>query len=570
MRAGSLSIALVTLALVTAPRSLRAWGSGHDDVMRAVIERLPAVLRDTFTPEIVKEAVHHASHYPDSFEPFLAEDLGDAALARLREAGLKVRYDLHSERGIAGGFLELVEALREKDPARTAHWIASHSHVIADMAACNHDPLVHTATYGWADWKLKLPGGADFSALKPLLDLSGTARDARGGKESFEAAIERLSLPDDDRGAAAALTEVMLYGQTGAAFCSERGVAILEGAAGWIDRGDEAAREQLWDVMGELGAWAVVRTLRDVAVASRLAASGIPPQLTPEIEAAYRSGVERLLRERRLEEEALFAPVLRELDSGDAAAIGVVLEPCWAMNGAMLGFSSRVQSAAIARTLKESGRPYATLDVREILAEGFPDPRHVPRIVVVASAFRSYHNLKAEVFDERLGDYLDRGGRIFWVAGTGAPAPKMLAAFQQAMRRDDAKSRLPVPEESFVGAVLEISGSESLSLRIAHRANTAAGWQQPFCPWTFEIDGNAALEPFATLRTGEAAHVVGAISPDRRIVCLPLYAVTPHLFDGGGPIGSPHQPALDPAAASVFFAALDALRTDAPIQSSKD
>ncbi len=85
LRRISFAIAFVALAL---PEIASAWGSGHDDVMRAVIERLPAELRCSFTPEITKEAVQHASHYPDSFEPFQAGDIGDAALARLTKARL--------------------------------------------------------------------------------------------------------------------------------------------------------------------------------------------------------------------------------------------------------------------------------------------------------------------------------------------------------------------------------------------------------------------------------------------------------------------------------------------------
>ena len=179
--------------------------------MRAVIERLPPEIRNSFTPEIVKTAVQHASHYPDSFEPFLTEDIGEAALARLARARLKVRYDLHSERGAAMCFIMLVDAMREQHPGRTAHWIATLSHVIADMAACNHDPLVHTATYGWADWKLKLPGGTDFSKIRSLLDLSGSAHDTAGGADSFNAAIDKQLIHDDQRDASKALAEVMLY-----------------------------------------------------------------------------------------------------------------------------------------------------------------------------------------------------------------------------------------------------------------------------------------------------------------------------------------------------------------------
>ena len=60
------------------------------------------------------------------------------------------------------------------------------------------------------------------------------------------AAFERLT-PQLSRSnpppTAEALAEILLYGQSGARFCAPRGVRVLEGAAGWIDRGDAAARD---------------------------------------------------------------------------------------------------------------------------------------------------------------------------------------------------------------------------------------------------------------------------------------------------------------------------------------
>lgn len=523
---------VIAFALLALPDIAFSWGSGHDDVMRAIIDRLPSELRSTFTPEIVKESVQHASHYPDSFEPFLAEDIGEAALSRLAGARLKVRYDLHSERGAAMCFIMLVDAMREKHPRHTAHWIATFSHVIADMAACNHDPLVHTATYGWADWKLQLPGGTNFSKLRSLLDLSGSAHDTAGGADAFHAAIEKQLIHDDQRDASQALAEVMLYGQTGAAYCSERGVNILQGAAGWVDRQDLAAREKLWQNIGELGAWAVVRTLRDVEVATRFAKADAHIELTPEIEAAHAAEVEQHLRDRHIADEALFAPVLHDLQPDQSPATGIVLEPSWAMNGAMLGFSSRVQSVAIARSLQQAGQSFATFDVRQVLADGLPSPERVPRLIIVATSFRSYHSLKADVFDQRIAEYLKQGGRVLWIMGNSQPAPKSFAAFTKVMQRKDAKDRLPVPDEAFLTSSVEVVGSSLSALKVAHPAKTSAGWQQPFCPWTFDLAKNPDLKPLITLSSGGQSLIVGAISADSKAACIPIYALTPYLFEG--------------------------------------
>lgn len=301
-------------------------------------------------------------------------------------------------------FLMLVDSLREENAAHTALWIAAYSHVIADMAACNHDPLVHTATYGWAEWQLKLPSGErDSSQLRPLLDLVGSARDPAGGKAAFVAAIERMRLPDEGREAADLLAEIMLYGQTGADFCGPRGVRVLEGAAGWVDRKDASAREMLWRNVGELGAWAVVRTLRDVEIARRVAKADRELVLTRAIEEAHRGNVARFLAERRLQDDALFAPLLRNIDDATEPATGIVFEPCWAMNGAMLGFASRVESAAIARSWQKARTNYITLDLRDTLSGGIPSPERMPRLVVVLPHFVASVGLSEFNLDQKSG-----------------------------------------------------------------------------------------------------------------------------------------------------------------------
>jgi hypothetical protein len=546
------------LAAVFLPRIAGAWGAGHDDVIRAVIERLPTEIRSTFTPAIVKRAVEHGSHYPDSFAPFEAAEIGEDAIAAFHAAGVKVRYDLHHDHGRVASFARLVDAFREGDPGHLAHWIASHSHVIADMSACNHDPLVHTATYGWGPWKVKLPHSGDFSQVAPLLDLAGSARSPDGGAEAFARAIDRTLLADDGRDAAKQVHELLLYGHEGARYCSPRGVMILEGASGWIDTGDEEARTLLWDQIGELGAWAVVRTLRDVAVAKRFAESDTKVTLTPAATEAAKEAIGRLMRERALAEDALFSPILRELGSSDEGVIGVVLEPTWDMNDAMLGFSSRVQSAAIVRTLRKQSRPHATLDVRNLLTGGFPSPGQVPLLIVVATSFHSYHWMKTDVFDTGLDSYRREGGKVLWIGGTGTLPTKALAPVSASWKRIE-KTSLPLPEKSFVGARLSANLPGAPSWTIVNTPETPAGWQRPNCPWWFENPPGSSLEPILSLDTGDSSLVVGVISSDRQLAFLPVYSVTPHLLDRETPVTSPFEPELDAPATTLLIGVIDRL-----------
>src|SRR2546428_285164 len=103
---------------------------------------------------------------------------GRATLTRLAPYGIKTREGLHSDEGRAVAFLLLVDAFRERRYDRAALWIASLSHSTGDMAAANHDPLVHVYTYAYgAEYNLRLPCGVPVKMMAPLLDLHLTTPD---------------------------------------------------------------------------------------------------------------------------------------------------------------------------------------------------------------------------------------------------------------------------------------------------------------------------------------------------------------------------------------------------------
>ena len=555
----TLKTCLVLTALLSSPASW-AWGPGHADVAAAVFERLPSELRNGFAPGVVQQAIGHDCHYPDSSEPFTVGQVGRPALDRLQAHGLKNRIGLHSDEGRAVAFGLLVDALREKQFTHAALWIAALSHSTADMAACNHDPLIHTATYGWAAWELMLPGGAPIKRLTELLDLHATAGDQPGGQAAFQQAIAALALHDDQRDAATALGAIMMYGQEGARFCGQRGAALMAGASGWVERQDAGARAQLWQNMAELGAWAVVRTVRDVEAALRLARDSGSIEPTPAVQALFQQQVLAWVRERKLEDDSLFAPLLRATPAAGVRAIGVVLEPTWRMNDALLGFSSRLLAASITRTLQQTGHPYVTLDVRGMLANGFPAPAEVPVVLIVASSLGNYQGLKSTDLDDRLAAYLAHGGRVLWIGGTTKPPVKALGVVAQAMRKGAAQA-LPVVDEEFVrGHVRLTIGGGDATWKVAHLPKTPAGWQQPLCPWLFDVAAGSNLEPLLKLEGSATACVVGVLTQDRKRAFLPVYAVTPHLLEGSECVASAAEPALDAAGCKMLFTALEYLK----------
>jgi hypothetical protein len=108
------------------------------------------------------------------------ERVGAENLDGLKRQGLATRYDLHSDKGRAVAFCQLVRALNEKRHDRALLWLAGLAHSTADMAACNHDPVVHIATYGWGckEWGMKLPGGKPLAEIIGCLDLGWVKDEA--------------------------------------------------------------------------------------------------------------------------------------------------------------------------------------------------------------------------------------------------------------------------------------------------------------------------------------------------------------------------------------------------------
>ncbi|MCA9089528.1 MAG: hypothetical protein KDA90_12965, partial [Planctomycetaceae bacterium] len=438
-RAGRFAVVITTIfACLTVTSSVWGWGAGHNDLQRAIIARLPPSFRKHLSEESIQISIRSWSHYPDSFETFDAESelIGPAGLAMLERYGVKRRYDLHHDRGRAVNFLLLVDSLRAKRYETALFWLSCLAHSTGDMAACNHDPLIHFAKYDWPHTGATVANGVAAGKFSAALDLS-YAMEQPEGPAAFEAAIDSMTLVDNGHGPHEAILDVMMYGYEGAAICSTRGVPILTGAAAWLGHGDEEARGNLCRNMTELGAWAAVRATRDFEVAQRLALQDLQLELSDRTADAYNSRVEDWVQQSSLEDEVLYAPILNPLSASTNKAIGVVLEPTWRMNEGMLGFSDRVYAASICRTLAAADRSHVTLDIRDLARDGFPDPKQVSIVVIPATRFGNYHGMRAGDVDQHLQQYLDAGGRVVWIGGRHLPASVALAELRSAMTKTE-------------------------------------------------------------------------------------------------------------------------------------
>jgi len=520
---------------VTANRA-DAWG-GHDVVARAIVERLPDELLEKIDqPETLRKAIVQWSGYPDSFDGFEpeAELIGPGGLALLERHNVKRRYDLHHDWARPVIWLALVDALRGERYKTALFWIAVLSHSTSDMSACNHDPIVHVATYDWSQIDLMLPGGQPFGRVAGRLHLK-TATETDDDKRLFAATVDSMLLADDGRDARRTLFNIMLYGHRGAGFCAERGYPLLKAAFDDAQTGNEEHRLARNRYLAELGAWGVVSTLRDTEAALRLAKTEFAVDM-PELQADYRTAVAEWVAGRPLADEALFKPVLRPVDAETRDAVGVVLEPTWRMNEASLGFHQRVLAVAACRTLADIQHAYATLDVRQ-LQHTVPDCRRTPVILMIADRLRSYAGIDGKRIEANLAAYRASGGHLVWI---GEHIPQ--AVFPELGAPSTAKLPEQWPNEPAEVAKCELSlaGTASPAWPLLRSPQTPAGWQRPACPTLRRADPLRGMEPLVEFTAGGERGTVGVVCRNgdagggtklATAAVLPTVAIHPYLFD---------------------------------------
>jgi hypothetical protein len=551
------------------------WGRGHQDIARQVFARLPPALLDQLPPPAREAAIKTYALWPDSFAAFGVDDVGEDAIAQLNRAGIANRYALHTDKGRAMSFVLLVQALREHRYARAALWIGVLSHSTSDMAAINHDPLVHSVIYT-SGYHLRLADGQRPSALG-VFDISDLVAVPGADASVWPDAAAAVTLADDGRDPATALLDIMRYGQQGADFCATRGIPILADAVRGAEQHDDGARRRARQALAELGAWAVARTVRDATVAARLAAGTDAVELTPAVEAAFAAWDDRFMRERSLSDDALFAPILRPLPPGNRPATapappltGVVLEPTWRMNDAFLGYGDRILAASVCRSLAAVGRPYATLDVRDVLAHGFPPPERLPAVVLSATALRNYGWMHVADLDRAVTAYLNAGGHLVWIGGEARPVDG-LTAVGHAMGRTP-KQALPAQELLHGDAALHdarlvlVDPPNAWNFERPPALNV--GWTQPLCPWRFEHLG-PDLEPALRLQGPQLDMTVGvywraSTHGPLQGAYLPIYSLAPHLFVPSDRWPEPAMPQLDAPPLRILTAVLDRLLARQP------
>ncbi|MCC6240197.1 MAG: hypothetical protein IT448_07870 [Phycisphaerales bacterium] len=539
-----------------------AWGTGHEIQTKIILDRLPEEIASHLTPKLSRQAMSW-SHYPDSFDPLNADLMGEEAIKVLQDNGIKNRYGLHFDKGRAIAFTLLVQALRAKEYERAIFWICCLSHSTGDMGGANHATLMHIAIYDWP----KMTVLSDGQPVKfRSLDLSVLSKWPQA-VQMLNQTVDDQRIADDGSSVDEVLTRIMMYGPEGGRFIASKGVGLLRSSI-------EPAGQPSFDVsfsqrMSEFGAWGAVRVLRDVNAALRLAQSPEAVQYADRINSEYQTRRQALTRSAKLSEDGVFNEVFQEQKETDGPKIGVLMEPLWRMNDAILGFDSRYISAAIGRTLNRENRPWIGVNVVEAAQHGLATPDQMPILIVVAERVASLDGLRSDVLNGQFKTYLDAGGKILWIGGDQLPvALRQRFSAAQTKLPEPANIHWPPPiQASMPDKPLDVAMvlADGTSWPLGRNPQTPAGWQRPYNPWWFENASGQELNDqlsdqsilLKLTDSNKQQWAIGMIAG--RMAYLPLYAVHPFLWGTDIVVTDPTHPALDAAGRTVLLHALDGL-----------
>ena len=548
-------IILFLLAQFVSNVGLYAWGSGHYDVNRIALDRLPVEMKALLSPDNRKDFVKDAKA-PDDFTPWSEYEkkkgkvITPNDLATLSKYKIKTPYALHSATGQAVNYVLLYRALKDRDGDRIAFWGACLAHTLADEVACNHDPLIHYLSYafkGGYGMKFGKAGMLDFG------ELCGTPEGDALAVKALNA-VPLVRFGDDPQ---EVLVEIMLHGLKANRFMTERSVIIA--SAFDPDAGDGALADSQF-AMAELGAFGIKAWLEVITTAWALINESKPvPVLTPEILADYKARHTKFVTARPLKADALYAPWLKLQAETGVPAVGVVVEPSISMDQGGLSFGGRFLASAILRELHKSKIPFRVIDARE--PDRDMDTRSTSMVILCSGKFHNDELVRA------LNSYISAGGHLLLIGGEHRG---LLGPLSQALIKADPAT-LPVTSGygqknldfidrirvRFSGWLAEEIGKDALPF--IHNPDTKAGWQKPKCPYRLKEDFGADIEPLAKIELdGENQIVAAMYRPDGNacFVFIPEYLIAPYLLTDEPEFSNPAQPQLDRIGSKVLLAAL--------------
>jgi hypothetical protein len=552
-----LFIIVFSISNIFASLNLLAWNTGHDDVQKLVNDNLPRNIREKFSAEQLEKMRTHYSHYPDSFEKFDSGEVGDYAVELLKKLKVKNRYYLHHPEGIAASFTLLVESLRRKDYDRSAIWLASLGHTLADETALNHDPLIHYLTYHLWTYKLKTGKEIDLKKFTLWLDLTKPASDEKG-KEIFANALSGhkpsiISQEPED-----AIMEMLLKSSVSyPAYKSRISSTLVKYIKEGIIKKNPESKIKYIEIMRDLAQLSAKDIVNAAVTANYFAEK--ESFAHPDYEKLLKNFKEKLAesyQKKELQGELYRQFMKAPAKSSAKGEVGIIVEPFYSFNRGLLSPLWRYLAPALAQACEKRNIDYCALDLRNIYENGFPSPNDVPICILDTGYFNDFMWMKRNVFEKKAKEYCDKGGKLIWIGGNVSSIPGMTDFMERSKLKRSNYSG--VSKEEIADASLEIAGDFSEKLKgrysFVNSPETRAGWCKPYCNHKIvkcdelymQLDSN-----------GNKIPVSGRFG---NIIFMPEYAISPYLINNEYNIDSLEKPSFDKFSEEIIIQAIEKLK----------
>lgn len=595
------------LFVLLLPESAFCWGGGHDSVGKAVAQRLPSPWKEKLQQKEMLNLFLVDNHYPDSFEPLEPIRWGERNVRFLADRGITNRYAFHHAQNRPLAFQILIQAIREKNDELTFLALAVLSHSLADQAACNHDPLIHFATYGW--------GRGALDVCPTLILDAGWLQSQEKNWNIFQTHVDQLDLSDANETLDNVFIQLM-----GAEWTGTEGyrvdVDIVESAARCSQKKDLDAEEKLANALSILAAWGVEKTVKSFKAAVRFAQSGEEGEETRfdwnQYEKRYQDFSCEYLEHRDITQDSFAVPFLPK--PGQHSAIAVLYDPCGKFGEGVFTFLDRILSCQIVGSLKadlnaaidprQTGNKttgktegstedqadgqtaelpadlsyISLLDIRQIFRDRI-DAKQTRLIIVPATRLNSYHQYSSKKLVQQLIDFQKQGGKILWI---GSLPPRALSGIEEKYfernpeKEGYCKPVFPVSLDDYRNSRLAMVGTcadcgtvpdgeaplngkadstasiaapiaASISWPVLKKPLGQAGWIWFGGPYSLAESYDPEIDPFLELQSPDKNRVVGLAYPKSapRLVWIPSYALFPYVYTNERPQLNPLKLKLD-------------------------
>lgn len=544
------ALLIITLcAFALSPKTF-AWGSGHEDVQKLINQHLPDEIRSKFTDKQLDEMVKHYSHYPDSFEKFTEEEVGDYGMKILKEFDVKRRYDFHKVKGRSALFKLLVESFKRKDYARSAKWMGALGHSLADEAASNHDPIVHFSTYHLWSYDLDTGKNVKLKNFAKWLDAAGTARDPEG-KKIFFGSLKNFKPEIISKNPSETIIDINVKADcVFPNMMGQKGTEILRGIKNGQMKKDAKFRENLFNIMTKLGSKPAAYTVNAVKTAYFYAENNTDMNIDKKAVLAKVHEEEN----KYIKSKPLNCGVYRDNFNFEHknAKLGIVIEPFYSFNNGQLSALWKYTAPALGRVLDKEKIPYRVIDIRGVIENGLPSPEKLPVCIISSGRYGGYMALDKKKMEKAFSDYVKNGGKLIWIGGQ---ISKALGMGSYLEKTGDRKAKYSgVPNDKITSCKLEITKDFLKEMAgtypFKNDPNTKAGWCKPPCGYRLKKYDKLYME---LDYNGEKIPVSGKFG---NIIFIPEYAVSPYLFDNKYDLNEMDKPSLDNFSSRVLMVAI--------------